>query len=417
MPFLSELLNASVLDSRSQRIGKLTDLIASIDVVSQYPPVRSVVVGLPRRITVAVPWKQVAILEPSYVKLSCSQDDIVPYEPAAKTDLHLARDILDKQIVDIDGARIVRVNDLQLVPINGGLCLAAVDSTARGLLRRIGLGGLAKQLGKRLPAALIKWEDLDIIPSNVPTVQLKAPFKNLSRLHPAEIAEVLSQLGTSLGRDAIEAMSDETVARAMAEVEPELQVALLERMDSEKAADILDEMAPDDAADVLQDFSSARAQHFLRLMEHEAAQDAIELMAYPEDSAGGLMTTDCLTVSQDLSADQVINRLRELAPDTEVAYYVYVTDAEEHLLGVISLRDLIVAQPETKVADFMHPEPMSVNILDDTDEVMQVLTKYNLLAVPVVDFDNRLQGMVAVNDVIDETLPEAWKSKPTRISG
>lgn len=416
MPFLSELINSNVLDSRGQRIGKLADLVVSLDVTLPYPPVCGAVVRLPRRRTIAVPRRQIDSVEPGQVRLSCLQDQIAPYQPP-ETDLQLARDILDKQIVDTDGARIVRVNDLQLVSVNGGLRLAAVDSTAQGLLRRLGLGGLANLLGKRVAEGLIKWEDVDIIPSSVPTVQLKAPFRNLSRMHPADIAEVLSQLGTSLGRDAIEAMSDETAAMALAEVEPELQVALLEGMDSGKAADILEEMAPDDAADLLQDFSSDKAQELLRLMEPEAAQDAVELMAYPEDSAGGIMTTEYVAVSQEMTADQVINRLRELAPEAEPTYYIYVTDAEEHLLGVISLRDLVLAQPQTKVADFMRDEPVSINLLDGMDEVTEVFTKYNLLAVPVVDDENRLQGVVAINDLIDETISKAWKSKPTRMSG
>lgn len=411
MPFFSELLDKKVYDSQGKLMGRLKDLLVAGDVA--YPPITALVVGLPKRRRVTVPWRQVKSLEPGPVILSNSQAELEPYL-ASDADLELAEYVLDKQIVDTEGVKVVRVNDLHLVKTNGEYRLAAVDNTSSGLLRRLGLGRIVSRVGSHFPERLIKWEDVDLLPSPLVTVKLRAPHENLSRLHPADIAEILNQLSATEGTAALESLDDEIAAKAVAETDPELQVAILEGIDSERAADILEEMAPDDAADVLQDISSEKADELLQLMEPKAAQEARELMAYPEDSAGGLMTTEFVALPQDLSAEGVINRLRELAPDAETIYYLYVTDEAGHLQGVISLRDLVVAPPQRTIMEFMK-EVVSVPVSADKWEVARVLEKYNLLAVPVVDSERRLRGTITADDVMEVLMPRAWRRKAARM--
>ena len=413
MPFLSQLIGKTVRDNRDRPVGKLRDLVVPSGVL--YPSVKALVLSHPHRQTVIVPAEQVGTLEPHQVRLTCAKDEVVP-AIISDTDLQLSRDVLDKQIVDTEGVKVVRVNDLLLTRVNGGYRLVGVDNTAGGLLRRLGLGNLP--FIRTLPGegALIKWEDVDLVPSNMPLVKLRGAYRNLARLHPADIAEIVNQLATADGVAAMEALADETAAKAMAEVEEERQVTILGQMDSERAADILEEMAPDDAADLLADIPKEKSEELIQLMEPEAAEDVQELLAYPTDSAGGLMSTDFISTLITSTAEEIVEMMRRLAPDVETAYYIYVTDEGGRLLGVISLRDLVIAQPRQRAAEFMHSEVIWVNVNDRQHEVVEVLTKYNLLAVPVVDDGGCIRGIITAHDVIDVALPRAWHPRATKMA-
>ncbi len=198
-------------------------------------------------------------------------------------------------------------------------------------------------------------------------------------------------------------------------MEPDTQVEVLEDLEPERAADILEEMSPDDAADLVADLSDEARSEILALMEREEAEEVRELLGYPEDSAGGIMTTEFVSVPATLSTAQTIDRLRELEPDAETIYYVYVTDDDGRLVGVLSLRDLIVAPPSTPLTEVMIKEPVAVGVMADQDEVAQVVARYNLLAVPVVDDDGRMAGIVTVDDAMDAVLPTAWKKRLPRL--
>ena len=200
------------------------------------------------------------------------------------------------------------------------------------------------------------------------------------------------------------------------EMEPETQVEVLEDLEPGRAADILEEMSPDDAADLVADLSDESRQEILALMEKDEAEELGELLAYPEDTAGGMMTTEFVTVHASLSCAQAIDRLREMEPDAETIYYVYVTDDEERLVGVLSLRDLIVSPPSTPVSEVMIPEPVTVGVLASQNEVAEVVAHYNLLAVPVVDEVGHLEGIVTVDDAMDAILPEAWRKRLPRLA-
>jgi magnesium transporter len=191
---------------------------------------------------------------------------------------------------------------------------------------------------------------------------------------------------------------------------------VLEDLEPARAADILEEMSPDDAADLVADLSDESRLEILALMEKDEAEELGELLAYPEDTAGGMMTTEFVTVHASLSCAQAIDRLREMEPDAETIYYVYVTDDEERLVGVLSLRDLIVSPPTKLVSQVMIPEPVTVGVLASQNEVAEVVAHYNLLAVPVVDEAGHLEGIVTVDDAMDAILPEAWRKRLPRLA-
>jgi Mg2+ transporter MgtE len=185
-------------------------------------------------------------------------------------------------------------------------------------------------------------------------------------------------------------------------------------MSDEKVADLLEEMEPDEAADLLAELPEERSRDLLALMDKEESEDVRKLLSYPEDSAGGIMTTEFASVPPDVTAEQAIRMLRETATDAETLFYVYVTDAEQHLKGVFSLKDLIFAEPTERVEDFMEDRVKSVSLTDDQDEVAQVITKYDLLAIPVLDEQNVMHGIVTADDALDKIIPTAWKKRLPR---
>jgi Mg/Co/Ni transporter MgtE len=204
-------------------------------------------------------------------------------------------------------------------------------------------------------------------------------------------------------------------AHTLEEVEPDFQASLVETMPDERVADVLEEMAPDEAADLLAELPEDRSEELLNLMERDEAEDVRKLLAYPEDSAGGIMTTEFMAVPPDLTADQAIAYLRENAHEAETIFYAYVTDRDGCLIGVFSLQDLVLAQPQTPVNEFMHQRLVSVNPLDSQDEVAQAISKYNLLAIPVVDEAGKIHGIVTADDALDKIIPTAWKKRLPRM--
>jgi Mg2+ transporter MgtE len=326
---------------------------------------------------------------------------------------------MDRQIVDIDGRKVVRVNDLRLDEVEGTLRLVAVDVGAAGLLRRLGVEGayrlLARNLGLPIPERYIDWEDVDPVESSVSSVKLRVPHAGLAELHPADLASILDQLAPRDRAGVLASLDDEAVADAIEEMEPDTQVEILEDLAPERAADILEEMSPDDAADLVADLDQDTRDEILAFMEKDEADEVKELLGYPEDSAGGIMTTEFVAIDASLTAEGAIDRLRELEPDAETIYYVYVTGEDGRLAGVLSLRDLIVARPATPVSEFMIKEPVAVLVTADQDEVAEVVAKYNLLAVPVVDDERRLVGIVTVDDAIDTVIPTSWKRRMPRV--
>src|SRR6476646_10029298 len=411
MLYLSQAIGRPVLDANGEPLGKVEDLIVAVG--DRYPPVTGLVVATDRR-RIFMPWSQVARFDASGARLSTDKIDITKFQ-GRENEIQLRADLLDKQIVDIDGRKVVRVNDLRLDDVDGRLHLVAVDVGAAGLLRRLGLERgyrvIARNLRLPTPERYIDWEDVDPVETSIASIKLRVPHGGLAELHPADLATIIDQLAPRDRAGVLASLDDEAAADAIEEMEPDTQVEVLEDLAPERAADILEEMSPDDAADLVQDLSDETRAELLALMERDEADELGGLLAYPEDTAGGMMTTEFVAVPADLTAAATIDRLRELEPDAETIYYVYVVDAEGRLVGVLSLRDLIVARPQTQIGEVMIDEPVVVDVLADHDHVAGIVARYNLLAVPVVDDAHRLVGIVTVDDAIDTILPASRRRR------
>jgi magnesium transporter len=413
VPFLSEFVKRPVVDITGKRVGKLTDVIVSAD--KPYPKVKALRIRTLDKNDVNVPWGQVQDLG-RQIKLNVELHEVRAYSQQ-EHEVQLVGDVLDRQVVDVEGKKLRRVNDLQLSRINGYYRLIGVDIGVTGVLRRLGLERVAESVKIRPQENYIAWNDIDTIHSGPLNVKLRVPKYNLTKLHPADIAEIVDQLTVNESVALLSALDEESAADALEETSQERQLSVIERIDAERAADILDEMSPDDAADLLGDLPADKAREILELMEPEESEDVIELLGYPEDTAGGIMTTEFVAVNEKCTAQQAIDEVRKVAKEVETIYYIYVTSDGVNLVGVTSLREILLAPPEQKLSEFMHKNIIKVDVLEDQREVAQKIAKYNLLALPVVEENKKIKGIITVDDAIDIVLPTAWKKKVPKMFG
>jgi CBS domain-containing protein len=416
MTFMSELTGKPVYDSAGKRIGRLDDLIASMPGAIPHPQIKALVVkGSGGKLLISS--DDLGILAPAKITLRKPIEEITLCQVDAQ-DLYLGRDVLDRQIIDTDGMRVVRVNDLDITQVGDKTYLANVDIGGLGLMRRMGLARpaekMAGRVGHRTSSGIIPWDTVELLSNNQP-LRLKVPSDKLADLHPADLAEIISDLTRAESSQLLDSLDMETLADTLEEVEPDFQASLVEDMPDERVADLLEEMSPDEAADLLAELPDERSEDLLNLMEQAEADDVRKLLTYPVDSAGGIMTTEFVAVRPDLSAEQAIAYLRQMAREIETINYVYATDNADRLVGVFSLQDLVLADPMTPVTQFMHKRLVTLGPLDNQDQAAQAIAKYNLLAIPVVDEEGRIHGIVTADDALDKIIPTAWKKRLPRM--
>jgi Mg2+ transporter MgtE len=337
----------------------------------------------------------------------------------APSDILICRDLLDKQIVDINGAKLVRVNDLRLGDVSGKMCLIAVDIGLRGILRRLGLESRGEWFLSlfryRIPNTLIGWHYLQPVEPKLSRLTLTISRQKASKLHPADLAEIISEVSQKERTAIFGTLDVETAAEALHELEPRVQADIIDDMSKEMASDILEQMPPDEAADVLGDLPENKARELIGLMEKEDAEEVRELLEHEEDTAGGIMTTEYVAFPPDMSVEDAIRELRLEAPDVETVYYLYILDDDERLMGVVTLKDLILARPETFIKDIMRSPVKTLPLETGQKEVAEFVSKYNLLAAPVVDENMVLRGIVTVDDVVDFLLPPASRKRRRKL--
>jgi magnesium transporter len=413
--YLSKLLGSPVRDAADKPAGAVHDLVVSSG-GQPYPQITAIAVRRRGKVVYA-PWDMVTSFEESGTILRVLGPDLGERE-LQQDELHLARTFLDKQLVDTDGRKLIRVNDIQLLRTGDHVHVAGVDVSSNAILRRVGLAKVGDRLAKSRQNPkphLIDWKDVDVEQTDESSVRLTVARTKLELLHPADIADLVHELSPEERAAVLDALEDDLAADTFEELHPSYQASLLLDLPDDKASELLTNMAPDDAADLLADLPDDRRQHFIAMMEKKDAEELRELLSYPEHSAGGIMTTDYAWVRLDATAAEALEKLREQAEYVETVYYIYVVDRSEHLRGVFSLRDLLTTPPDKKVRDFMTENPVSVRTDASEEDVTDVIAKYNLLALPVVDDEGELHGIITIDDAIDLVLPLAWKKRLPRI--
>ncbi|HQE93392.1 MAG TPA: CBS domain-containing protein [Anaerolineae bacterium] len=419
MLYVSQMQNRQVWDAWGNPVGRCVDVLVGA-VERNFPPVKALQLhsDTPHNGDRFIPAACVSSLYPS-ITLNVPQDKCLAYTPIGD-ELYLLDRVLDRQIVDTEGRRVVRVNDLQLARVGDQYCLTGVDVGGRGLLRRLGLESLAQALARLLGSSwktgVIPWEDVAPLHQEDP-LRLRVSHDRIVQLPPADLAAILNELDHPTSAALMETFNNETLADALEESPADVQVSVLSRMEPERAADILEEMDPDEAADLLADLPEQTSEQLLSLMEDDEAAEVRSLLVYPEDSAGGIMTTEFARAPIGLRAGELMDYLRrsESARDDEVMYYIYLEDENHRLCGVISLRDLVMAPPDADLAPWVNLDPVTVDPYTPQQEAAYKVAKYDLLAVPVVGPENReLLGIVTVDDAVDTVLPTAWKKRLPR---
>jgi len=498
MPALTELLDKPIRVPTGEAVALLQDLVVRVPQSEQspaaaaavasagtalavaspaevYPPV----IGLVARLKslrgarlVFIPWDKVSQMDTNGVALNSPAVNLRRFEQR-ESELVLKKELFDRQVMDVEGRRVVRINDLDLAYADGLYRLVAVDVGPGALLRR----AVGPRLGERVASfvrretgaktPLIDWAQVAPVhggPEGIDTdgaLRLRVPRERLALMEPADLARVVEQLTPQQGAALLDELDEATAADTLEELEDEQQGQLLRVMDPERAADLLEEMEPDEATDALQNVSAEEAADLLKRMDRDDAEDVQELLGYPEDSAGGIMTTEYVAVPEWANATEVRAAMRAQAqraasdtddplPDALPEIYVVVEDepprraptlkrngarsrpssgqpapstteqrklslwTEGRLVGVVSLRDLLLAEPEAPIRAVMRPVECMAHPLDNERDVARLIADEDLVALPIVDDAGKMLGIVTVDDAIDVILPTAWKKRIPR---
>lgn len=407
--FISEILKKPVYDPKGEIIGKVKDLVVIKG--DPLPKVASIIIDRPQGIC-RIGWERTNIFNKRIISSFINASEAEAYD-MDDDDLLAVRDILDKQIVDANGAKVVRVNDIKIEGYEEEAVLIAVDVGMRGIMRRLGIERGSEELLRlfktQMPYNLISWNYIQHLKPKLQTISLTVPRQMLSDLHPADIADIISRISREEGAHLFKDLDLETAAEALSELKPDMQADIINAMDAEQAADIIEEMPPDEAADVLSDLPTEKAQEILEHIEKEEAEDIQELLGHEEDTAGGIMTNEFIAYGPEITVAQAIERFKKDAGEMEAVYYIFVVDENEKLVGVTSLRELILAEPSATLAEIMETKTKTVTTNEDDLVVAEIISKYNLVALPVVDSEGALVGIVTVDDIIDRILPPAAK--------
>jgi CBS domain-containing protein len=414
--FLSEILKKPILDLKGDNLGTLRDII--IVKGEPLPVMKSLIVLRKKKKKFLVPWETMSIFNKRVMASTLNSDELARYEPSDEG-LLAVRDILDKQIVDATGAKVVRVNDIKLEGFEGKAILVAVDVGMRGILRRLGIERQGNEFFKlfriELPHNLISWTYIQPLEPKLKTIALTVPRQMVADLHPADIAEIISSVSREEGTSLFTDLDLKTAAETLSELEPDVQASIITEMEPEKASDIIEEMPPDEAADILGDLPTEKMKALLESIDQEDAEDIQELLEHEENTAGGLMTNEFIAYDPEIKVSEAIERFKRDAAEIETIYYIYIIDPDEKLIGVLSLRELILADPGKNLLDLMVTNLKTLKPEDNENVVAAAISKYNLAAIPVVDNDNELLGIVTMDDIIDRILPPKAKRKRKKV--
>ncbi len=415
MLYLSQMLGEPVIDANGEKIGSISDL--AIQTGEVFPRITSLAFLGPGKTPFMISWRK-------YVSEFTDEGIILKVDRTAirfsylqPDEVLLARDLLNKQIVDTQGMKVVRVNDLKLSVSGSQLRLLGAEVGIRGLLRglapwveRAALA-VAKTFHKKIDEKIIAWNYMDLLDRDLSKVQLSVSHTRLDELHPADVADILEQLDPKQRANVFQHLDDARAGDAISEMEDEFQADVIGNLDDVRASRLLGDMDPDDAADIVGDLPYEKAEKLLRLMGVENAAEIRQLLGYREDTAGGLMTTQYVSMRTTDTVAETIEALRALDEDHPTVNYVYVIDEYDKLVGVLSLRTLVLATSNTQLKDIMFDEIITALPEEEEEEVAADISKYDLLAMPVVDESGRMLGIVTVDDAMEVIEDDAEEGK------
>lgn len=415
MLYLSEMQGKPVVDASGEKIGTISDLAISTGEV--FPRITSLAFKGPGRVPFMISWrKYVDAFDDDGITLAVDAPDI-RFSYLQPDEVLLARDLMNRQIVDTQGLKVVRVNDLKLSQSGTQLRLLGAETGVRGILR--GLHPLieraavktAKLFKRDIDEQIIAWNYMDLLDRDLSEVQLSVTHKRLDELHPADVADILEQLDPKQRASVFEHLDEAQASEAISEMMDEVQAEFLDDLDDATAAQLIGTMDPDDAADIVRDLPYEKAETLLHLMGVEDAAEVIRLLGYKDGTAGGMMTTQYVSVPRGSTVGETIEVLRGLDEDHPTVHYVYATDSQGRLAGVLSMRTLVLSADDACIDDIMYDDVISVTPDVEEDDVVADIFKYDIPAMPVVDEHGRILGIVTTEDAWDAIEEDAASEK------
>ncbi len=405
MPYISELLHKKITDNTDTVVGRLEDILISPK-NGKFSPLEFLVIR-PRKEKdlVYVEYSFVENFSSSHISLKTMFGKVVQRSLPDRSYTYLKHDVLDKQIVDVAGTRVVRVNDLRIGYFENKMCVLGIDPSFSGILRRLGLG--ESFLSQPFQVKLIDWrlaEQLEGKP-----LQLNAVADSLSHLHPADLANIVEDLDVKQGSGLLASLDVEEAAKVLEELDPQLQNVLVKYLGPEKSGKILGEMSSDEATDLLKSFSREEAGIFMSKIQDIKARSVEKLIRYEDNTAGGLMTLDYISARPEWTVAEAVNEIKKSSSRFRSVVFVYVTGQDGKFYGVVSLRRLLLAKDSMVMKDLVKSLTQA-STLEPTfkiEKIVQVMTKYNLFSAAVVDSDSKLVGVVTIDDVMRYLFPNA----------
>ena len=403
--YLSTILGKSFYDQTGETLGKIKDVVVAFSVEK------------PKIIAIEAKTSDgIRILDFSFFDIRKTKDILNIYCNELKdytigkdeNILYLSDNILDKQIIDINGRKLVRANDVRLVRLKSGSFAVAVDVGLEGILRRLGvekpIGRFLKMFNTTIPGRYILFDDVEAVDFTTSGITLSKAFAKLKTLHPSDLADVIEELDQPSRKVVFESLDNEKAADVLEELEPDAQVDMIESLTLEKAADVLEKMPADEAADLIDELEEHKQEELLNEIEKESSDDIRDILSYEDDTVGTLMMTEFIAFHPEATVDETINHLRKIKPESETTYYLYILDKKNRLIGTVSLRDLVIADPDMILYDIMKRPLAFVYDTDELDSIADIIQRYNLLAIPVVNKNRHMEGVVIIDDIVEDLL-------------
>jgi len=404
---LSLVVPCALRDHGGERLGRVIDLIARLN-GDDYPPLSGALAEVAGR-PVFVPAAEIESIGPEEVALSTSRLDLEHFH-RHEQEILLRKDLLDRQLINVDGARLVRANEIELAFVEGGYRLAGIDVSARAFLRRL----LPRRLGRRIESrGVLDWRDVEPFTAHVPTLRLRIPHPKLERLHPAQLADLVEDASSGEAEEIISAVRVdlEREAGLFQQLDTHHRRQFAETRSDQDLAQIVARMGADNAAGFIRELPEKRHEALLELLPAGERESIETALGYGAATAGGLMTTDLVTVGEGAHVGDALAAVRSCSAPGEVASWVYLLDGERRLEAAIPLADLLRMEPRLSLAQTVSFTPPTVSVDTGIDELARLMTDFNLTLVPVLDEELHLLGAVSADDVLEALLPNSWRRR------
>ncbi len=403
---LSLIVGGVLRDRNGDRLGKVDDLLVRLG--EDYPPVTGVLATVAGR-PVFVPATEVAEIGHGRVDLLSDKLDLQRFERRFGEVL-LRKDVLDRQLINVDGARLVRANEIELARLEGWYRVVGVDTGLRGIVRRVA----PRRLGANMPpGTFLDWASVEAFTGHVPSVRLRVPHPKLARLHPAQLADLVEAASHNEGEEIMRAVGDneELEADVFEELDAQHRREFIEERSDDEVAAVLERMETDDAVDLLGDLPEERREGVVKLLPAVQRRRVRALAGYDPATAGGLMSPEFVCLYAQATKQEAIDRIERSRAPADTLAWVYVMNLDRRLKGAIALADLLRADPEMTMGEAATFLPPRVGAESDLEEVARLMTDYDLTVVPVVDERDQIMGVVSVDDVLEMVLPRGWRRR------